>query len=115
MLALAAIAATWASVWVRAFLAYGISRSIDHCRPATVFDFRQPLSRVRAPARERGSVGLAQRFVGDRVIEKACAQAAPLLPYCQRQEAFVAQTVVILDRMAGIAVMRCRAGQEIGR
>jgi hypothetical protein len=25
---LAAIAATWASVWVRAFLAYGISRSI---------------------------------------------------------------------------------------
>ena len=26
---LAAIAATWASVWVRAFLAYGISRSID--------------------------------------------------------------------------------------
>jgi hypothetical protein len=26
----AAIAATWASVWVRAFLAYGISRSIDH-------------------------------------------------------------------------------------
>jgi hypothetical protein len=27
---LAAIAATWASVWVRAFLAYGISRSIAH-------------------------------------------------------------------------------------
>jgi hypothetical protein len=27
-LMLAAIAATWASVWVRAFLAYGISRSI---------------------------------------------------------------------------------------
>ena len=27
---LAAIAATWASVWVRAFFAYGISRSIDH-------------------------------------------------------------------------------------
>ena len=25
-----AIAATWASVWVRAFLAYGISRSIAH-------------------------------------------------------------------------------------
>jgi hypothetical protein len=25
---LAAIAATWASVWVRAFFAYGISRSI---------------------------------------------------------------------------------------
>jgi class 3 adenylate cyclase len=29
-LMLAAIAATWASVWVRAFLAYGISRSIAH-------------------------------------------------------------------------------------
>jgi hypothetical protein len=29
-LMLAAIAATCASVWVRAFLAYGISRSIDH-------------------------------------------------------------------------------------
>jgi hypothetical protein len=29
-LMLAAMAATWASVWVRAFLAYGISRSIDH-------------------------------------------------------------------------------------
>jgi hypothetical protein len=27
---LAAMAATCASVWVRAFLAYGISRSIDH-------------------------------------------------------------------------------------
>jgi hypothetical protein len=27
-LMLAAIAATWASVWVRAFFAYGISRSI---------------------------------------------------------------------------------------
>src|SRR5580692_690838 len=29
-LMLAAIAATWASVWIRAFLAYGISRSIAH-------------------------------------------------------------------------------------
>jgi hypothetical protein len=29
-LMLAAMAATWASVWVRAFLAYGISRSIAH-------------------------------------------------------------------------------------
>jgi hypothetical protein len=29
-LMLAAIAAIWASVWVRAFLAYGISRSIAH-------------------------------------------------------------------------------------
>jgi hypothetical protein len=29
-LMLAAIAATWASVWVRAFFAYGISRSIAH-------------------------------------------------------------------------------------
>jgi hypothetical protein len=28
-LMLAAIAATWASVWVRTFFAYGISRSID--------------------------------------------------------------------------------------
>jgi hypothetical protein len=28
-LMLAAIAAIWASVWVRAFFAYGISRSID--------------------------------------------------------------------------------------
>ena len=48
-LMLAAIAATWASVWVRAFLAYGISRSIAHrsrpCPPATAFDFRPPLAR----------------------------------------------------------------------
>jgi hypothetical protein len=51
---LAAIAATWASVWVRAFFAYGISRSIDLVgRP-------RPLIYVgisRAGARARAETG----------------------------------------------------------
>src|SRR5580704_3026079 len=60
-LMLAAIAAIWASVWVRAFLAYGISRSIAHRQPTgaerrladlTVFDFRSRLARGRAEGGE---------------------------------------------------------------
>jgi hypothetical protein len=58
---------------------------------------------------------LAQHFVGDRVIEKAGARAAPFLADTEREKSFLAQTLVILDGVAGVAVMRRRPASEIGR
>jgi hypothetical protein len=49
------------------------------------------------------------------MIEEAGAQAAPLLADRQPEEPFGAQTVVILDRVAGVALMCRRPGGEIGR
>jgi hypothetical protein len=57
---------------------------------------------------------LAQRFIGDRVVEKACAQTSPFFADRQRQEPFLAQAVVVLDGMAGLAIVRRRPGTEIG-
>src|SRR5580700_3954207 len=60
-LMLAAIAATWASVWVRAFLAYGISRSIPHRSTLSAghgLSF-PAVSRARARARVEGGEVLA--------------------------------------------------------
>ena len=57
-LMLAAMAATWASVWVRAFFAYGVSRSRSPsarpCPLARAFDFRPHLARGRAHAPREG-------------------------------------------------------------
>jgi hypothetical protein len=58
---------------------------------------------------------LAQHFVGYRVIEKAGARAAPFLADGEREKPFLAQTFVVLDRVAGVAVMCCRPPSEIGR
>src|SRR3984893_13474684 len=85
-LMLAAIAATCASVWVRAFLAYGISRSIDHrstLSPATVFDFRRRLARGRARA-EGGEVYqripvIMMSSLGEDVIVGRCKGYAAFL------------------------------------
>jgi hypothetical protein len=62
----------------------------------------------------RRRAALTQHFVGDRVIEKACAQTSPFLADGQRQEPFLTQAVVVLDGMAGVAIMRRRPGGEIG-
>jgi hypothetical protein len=77
---LAAIAATWASVCVRAFLAYGISRSIDHrstlSAATVVFDFRQPLARGRAHALTEGK---CWRFYPPADPLQAALRLAPLI------------------------------------
>ena len=57
----------------------------------------------------------AELLVGDRVIEQAGAMAAPLLVDRQREEAFVAQPLIILDRVARLTIVRRRPGGEIGR
>jgi hypothetical protein len=49
------------------------------------------------------------------VIEKAGAGATPFLGDGQGQETLVAKALVILDRMACIAVVLGRADREIGR
>jgi hypothetical protein len=49
------------------------------------------------------------------MIEKAGARAAPFLADSEREKPFLAQTFVILDRVAGVAVMCCRPPSEIGR
>ena len=55
-----------------------------------------------------------QRLVGDRVVEKAGAGAAALLCDGQRKKPLVAQALVILGGVAGVAVMRGRTGRKIG-
>jgi hypothetical protein len=69
---------------------------------------------MHVEGKRRRRAALAQRLIGDRVVQKACTSAAPFRADRQREEAFLAQAVVVLGRMAGVAVMRCRAGREIG-
>jgi hypothetical protein len=70
---------------------------------------------VHVEGERRRRTPLAQHFVGYRVIEKAGPRAAPFLADSEREKPFLAQTFVILDRMAGVAVMCCRPLSEIGR
>ena len=58
---------------------------------------------------------LAERLVRDGVIEQAGALAAPFPADGQREKALLAQAIVVLDGMAGVAVVRRRAGREIRR
>jgi hypothetical protein len=69
---------------------------------------------VHVEGERRRRAALAQRFISDRVVEKACAQTSPFLADRQRQEPFLTQAVVVLDGMAGLAIVRRREGGEIG-
>src|SRR4051794_40682453 len=68
---------------------------------------------MHVEGKRRRRAALAQRFIGDRVVEKACAQTSPFLADRQRQEPFLTQAVVVLDGMAGVAIVRRRPGTEI--
>jgi len=63
----------------------------------------------------RRRAALPQRLISNRVVEKARTTAAPFLPDRQRENAFLAQPLIILERMACIAVVRCRALGKIRR
>ena len=62
----------------------------------------------------RRRAALAERLVGERVAEEADAGAAEFLGHAQLQEAFLAQPVVVLGRMRGVAVVHAGARGEIG-
>ena len=65
--------------------------------------------------RERGGrAALAQRLVGDRVVEEAGAGAAPLLADGEFEKPFRAKPVVVLGRMRCVAVVVGRTGGEVG-
>ena len=68
---------------------------------------------VEGERRRRTSLG--EHLIGERVIEKACARPASLLADRQSQEPFLAQALVIFDRMARVAIVHRRASSEISR
>ena len=70
---------------------------------------------VHVEGERRRRAALPQSLIGDRVIEKARTTTAPLLPDRQREKALVAQLLVILNRVARIAVMRRSAFGKIRR
>ena len=57
---------------------------------------------------------MPQCFVGDRVVEKAGAGAAPFRRDTQCQKSFLAEALIIFDRVACIAVVPSRASREVG-
>ena len=68
---------------------------------------------VEGESRRRTPLG--EHLIGERVIKEACAGPAPFLANRQSQEPLLAQALVILDRMARIAVVRRGASSEISR
>jgi hypothetical protein len=68
---------------------------------------------VEGERRRRAPLG--EDFVCERVIKKARAQPAPFFADRQGQEPVFAQAVIILDGMAGVAVMYRRPRSKIGR
>jgi hypothetical protein len=74
----------------------GLGRHLD------AFEQRHDYRGMHVEGERRRRAALAQRLVGDRVIEKAGAGATPFPRDGQRQETLVAKALVIFDRVACI-------------
>jgi hypothetical protein len=70
---------------------------------------------VHVERQRGGRAALAQRFIGDGVVEKAASRAAPRLRNGEFEKSFRTKAIVILDRMRRLPIVAGGTGSEIRR